>query len=176
MATICVKRIGTDEVVKQFDTEFTGARLQKMIDGLCRNMDMGKFSVDAPDAMGIAQSEYCAQCGSRNLSHEPERGPFKYGDCVEVEQIQIVWTCNTCHFQWTGWESELLNEVAVREALLRTENAMMKSIIVKLRRAEEAVVGNTRFMDQDEAFFYLNGQTQAAAANAALRRATGERG
>lgn len=173
MAKVYVKRIGTDEVVKEFETKFTGVQLQKMIDGLCRNMDMGKFYVDAPEAMGIAQSEHCAQCGSRNLSHEPERGPFKYGGCVEVEQIQIVWTCNTCHFQWTGWESELLNEVAVREALLRTENAMMRSIIAKVRKADDATVCNTCFMDQDEAFFYLYGRTQAAAANAALCEAWG---
>jgi hypothetical protein len=32
------------------------------------------------------------------------------------------------------------------------------------------VVANTLYLDQDEAFFYLNGLTQEKAANAALRK------
>jgi len=50
MARVYVKRIRNGEVMKEIETDFTGSQLQRMMDGLCRNMDTSKFyAVMAPE-------------------------------------------------------------------------------------------------------------------------------
>lgn len=157
MATIYVRRIYNGEVVKQFETQFTGARLQEMIDGLCRNMDIGRFYADVPEAEPTPSSKDAVRIVRK-----------------AAERIDEVETANAKLREDAKDDRAAMNTATARLCdriqELGDERNALKTIIARIRRADKAGVINEYFLNQDEAFLYLNGRTAEGVATEAVRR------
>jgi hypothetical protein len=101
MATVYVKRIRNGEVVKEVVTDFTGAELQKMIDGLCRNMDRTKFyAVLGPGDEGAADLDRAEM-----LQSMMKTGCVWMYDDDERREIIFEVNCNDL-WSWASADSE----------------------------------------------------------------------
>lgn len=50
---IKIRDLVTGEVIHEMETDKTGSQLQKVLQGLCRKVDLGRFYIDSSEVDGV---------------------------------------------------------------------------------------------------------------------------